>query len=174
MSWFRDSAAGLTAERLREALAYDPATGEWTWLVSNSMRRLAGSKAGELKPSGYILIGIDCFRYRAHRLAWLYMTGVWPKEQVDHINGERADNRWANLREATQVQNSANMKVRGSNRAGIKGVSRYDGISVTRWRAHLSVGHHMFYLGSYATPEAAHAAYVDAAKRHFGEFARTA
>lgn len=171
---FNDARFGLTAERLRECLRYHPATGGWTWFSTNSPRRLAGSPAGELKPSGYVLIGIDGQRYRAHRLAWLYMTGGWPPRQVDHKSGVRSDNRWTNLRLASQVQNSANMRTRSNNALGVKGVTRFDGVRGTKYRAHLFIDGRQNFLGSFDTIEEAQEAYRSAAVERFGEFARVA
>lgn len=172
----RDFESGLTADRLRDVLRYSPSSGEFHWRVSNSYRKPAGSLAGDKKKdSGYVLIGVDRVRYRAHRLAWLYMTGAWPSYQIDHIDGDRSNNRWENLRDATQQQNSANMRRRSSNLCGVKGVSRYCGSSgYVSWRAHIFVNGKTMYLGCFSTVDEASAAYVAAAREHFGEFARAA
>lgn len=170
---FIDGTNGLTAERLRGVVSYDPETGVFVWKVNPSNRRV-GDECGDIKKdSGYRLISVDCRRYRAHRLAWLYMTGAWPTEQVDHKNGVRSDNRWSNLREATQRQNSANM-MRRNNKTGVKGVIRYQGPKHVRFRANIMVDGHTNYLGSFKTLEAAAEAYRIAAEKHFGEFARAA
>jgi len=114
----------LTAERLREVLRYEPETGVFVWRVRAARRIHVGAVAGNISPSsGYRFIGVDCRLYGAHRLAWLYMTGEWPKHQVDHVNMDCADNRWANLRDATCSQNTANSCVRINNKSGFKGVS---------------------------------------------------
>lgn len=169
----------LTWERLKEAFTYDPETGVFTSLIPGGAkggggRRIVGQTAGSLKPSGYVCINLDNVRYRAHRLAWFYMTGEPPDAQVDHINGDRADNRWANLRLANQQQNSANMRVRDSNRIGIKGVSVYYGINGTKYRGHIMIDGRTIYLGSFDTVGEAKAAYDAAAREAFGEFARAA
>ena len=91
----------LTYERLRELLHYDPETGAFTWIKSTYRKGQPGTPAGCLsKRLGYILIGIDKRLYYAHRLAFLWMTKQWPEKEVDHINLDKADNRWANLRPA--------------------------------------------------------------------------
>ena len=167
----RDFESGLTFDRLHETLRYTPATGQFRWLVSNSGRRQAGMIAGDKKAdSGYILIGIDRVRYRAHRLAWLYMTGQWPAHQIDHINGIRSDNRWCNLREATQQQNSANMRLRSANSSGVKGV--YWNKQRGKWCATLAYGRKQVHGGFYDDLNDAAAAYRNLAKSYFGEFAR--
>lgn len=85
----------LTQSRLKTILHYDPETGMFRWRVSNGAAK-AGRLAGSLRPNGYLHIGVDCNRYYSHRLAWLYVYGVWPKDQLDHINGIPNDNRIAN------------------------------------------------------------------------------
>lgn len=173
-----DAAGGLAHKRLIEAVHYDPATGCFTWLIpgcgpGGGGVRGVGKPAGRVSKAGYVRLSIDGTRYRAHRLAWFYMTEDWPKEQIDHKNGVRSDNRWENLREATQQQNSANM-MRGTNALGVKGVVRYQGITGERFRAHITVNRKAIYLGSFMTLEEAAAAYRDAAEEHFGEYARAA
>src|SRR5262245_57168181 len=97
----------LEVTRLRELLKYIPETGDFYW---KKPRRgmVQGACAGTLINNGYIHIVIDGHAFKAHRLAWFYVNGVWPKQQIDHINGKRADNRICNLREAVQRQNSWN------------------------------------------------------------------
>jgi HNH endonuclease len=88
----------LTAERLRERLHYDAETGVFTRRVGSSNAR-AGDVAGSVHSTGYVRISIDGGKYTAHCLAWFYVHGVWPSDQIDHINRNRSDNRIANLRE---------------------------------------------------------------------------
>jgi hypothetical protein len=165
-----DFESGLTAARLRELLRYDPATGAFVWLVTNSARRPAGSPAGERKPSGYVLIGIDGRRYRAHRLAWLWMTGEWPNLQVDHRDTDRANNRWSNLRLATNQQNQINSRAPKNSTSGVKGVfwSKQTG----KWAAKLNVAGRQIHGGFHDNIEDAASAYLNLARSHFGEFAR--
>lgn len=118
------------------------------------------------------MIGIDGTRYLAHRLAFLYMTGAWPDCDVDHINLDRADNRWGNLRQATRSQNMANGKLRSSNTSGFKGVTWVSRLS--KWRAEIVKDGRKKAIGHFATPECAHAAYMAEAGRVFGEYARSA
>ena len=104
----------LTAEWLRAVLDYDPKTGLFHWRIDRGGRKARiGALAGSFDATGYIQIMIDGKNYKAHRLAWLYVTGNWPIGDIDHLNGERANNRWSNLREATKSINQQNPQ-RGS------------------------------------------------------------
>lgn len=117
--------AQLTIERLKIVLNYNAETGLFTWLVSNSNRAKVGSVAGNKIPVGYIIIRIDGINHYAHRLAWFYMTGEWPKEQVDHKNTIKDDNRWVNLREATHAENQRNKNFLKNNKLKVKGVRKF-------------------------------------------------
>jgi hypothetical protein len=160
----------LKAERLREVLSYDPATGIFTRLV-NTGNVHEGDPAGCINKSlGYAMITIDYKRYYAHRLAWLYMTGEWPAAQIDHINMDRADNRWDNLRLATKSQNMSNRGAQSNNTSGIKGVD-WDRARI-KWRAQICASGRRVCLGRFDTREEAQAAYVIAVEKYHGGFAR--
>lgn len=165
----------ITAERLRIVLDYDPITGlfrrRYDSYENGPHGYASGDIAGIKDDRGYIHVSIDGTRYLAHRLAWLYMTGEWPADQVDHINLDPGDNRWSELRGANNGQNKANGRLRKDNASGFKGVHlRESG----KWRACIRVNKKLISLGSFATAEEAHGAYVRAAVKHFGEFARVA
>ena len=162
----------ITAERLREVLDYNPESGEFRWLLAtNSMVRV-GMIAGSINRGGYSLICIDGGRYLAHRLAFLFMTGKFPELDVDHTDGDTANNSWTNLREATVSENHANSRRRCDNTSGHKGVSFRK--ASQNWCAQIQVNGRKMYLGLFESAEAAHAAYLAAAQRYFGEFARAA
>lgn len=166
--------AKIIAERLRQVIRYDPDDGRFWWLVTLSVRRLAGNEAGSVsKALGYRLIGIDGTTYYAHRLAWLYVTGVWPK-RIDHKNGNRFDNKFDNLREATGSQNIANSRRHITSSTGFKGVHFASSTLTRPWRSKIKVRGEVFHLGYFATAQEAHAAYCAAAKKFHGEFARFA
>ena len=137
----------LTAERLREILSYDPETGHFHWRV-RAGRHKAGDMAGSLIKDRYIQICVNRVRFLAHRLAWLYVHGKWPTDQIDHINGTKGDNRIANLREATNAENLQNQRVRCTNK------SRYPGVCWDtlkgKWRAQIRFGGKTIYLGLYS------------------------
>jgi HNH endonuclease len=147
-------------------LDYNPLTGIFTWRVKVNSRAKYGAVAG-CWSRGYWVIRVAGKLHGAHRLAWFFVYGKWP-EQIDHINGIQSDNRIANLRLATTAQNAANMKRPKDNTTGFKGVSFKKG----KWRATIKHAGHQFQIGTFATPEEAHAAYVAASRRLFGEFAR--
>jgi hypothetical protein len=152
--------------RLHELLNYDPETGALTWKVSNAPRRVGGRKAGYVDGNGYVMVGIDGKKYCAHRLIFMMMTGSAPV-QIDHKDRVRHNNAWTNLRAATRSQNSANQKPRTDNKTGFRGVVYCDGKYVAR----IGPGSSPIRLGSFNTPEEAHAAYCAAADRLYGEFA---
>ncbi|HDS1550738.1 TPA: HNH endonuclease [Stenotrophomonas maltophilia] len=96
-----------------------------------------------------------------HRIVWLLTHGTWPKDQIDHINGVRTDNRPENLRQASALDNQQNLKTRVDNTSGYPGVRR----SLSRWSALIAHGGKRHYLGNYDTPEQAYAAYLEAKSR---------
>lgn len=159
----------LTQERLKQLLDYNPETGVFTWAVRRGNALNIGSTAGSLDRNGYLQIETGNKLYLSHRLAWFYMTGVWPALQVDHINRNKSDNRWANLRLATHGQNHSNSVRPSNNTTGFKGVGKKGG----KWYAQIVFNKKHKHLGTFSTPEAAHAAYCAAAHEVFGEFART-
>ena len=112
----------ITAERLQELLHYDPETGIFTRKVRTARRVKVGDVAGCQNGSGYLLITVCSRLYLAHRLAWLHTYGVWPKDQIDHINRIRTDNRIANLREVSHKQNGQNRSKSSTNTSGHPGV----------------------------------------------------
>jgi HNH endonuclease len=152
----------LTQARLKEVLHYEPTTGVFTWLVQTSNRTRVGKPATALSDLGYIRLSIDYWRLYAHRLAWLYMTGEWPKIQIDHKNTIRTDNRWDNLREATNKFNNENRRTaHRTSKSGLLGVRRHRDKFTARIYAEGKEKH----LGMFPTPELAHAAYIEAKRR---------
>ena len=162
----------VTAEYLRDILDYSPETGLFTWRVAPNGRIKIGQRAGSPDTGGHLQIRINKRFYRAHRLAWLYVHGEWPPEDIDHINSERADNRLCNLRPATRAQNCQNSRLYRSNTSGFKGVVWH--ARGSKWSARIRANGRVHHLGRYTTAEAAHAAYVAAAVKYHGEFARPA
>jgi hypothetical protein len=165
----------MTRERLKELLSYDPNTGVFRWRVDrkcgNHHKRIcvkAGDQAGYYSAKdGYLRVHIDGRRILGQRLAWLYVHGCFPKEDIDHTNGIPSDNRLSNLRESNRSQNLANGKCR---RSGLKGAC-FDK-SKGKWIAQITKNSKNHYLGRFATEQEAHNAYMAAAIKLFGEFAR--
>lgn len=158
----------LTAERLRECLTYNPETGLFHW--KEARRGLyVGDQAGCLAKHGYIFIRIDDRLYTGHRLAWLYVTGEWPKKNIDHINRVRSDNRFCNLREANQTENNQNMAVRSDNTSGHTGV--YWCKTSLKWYSRIRVNGKKVSLGYFHSKEEAIAARDEAKLKHhpFGQ-----
>lgn len=156
----------VTADKLRTLLNYNPETGKFTWLIKPSIGTAIGATAGSLTRKGYIHISIggQGKQYCAHRLAWLYVTGKWPKDQIDHINGVRHDNRFSNLREASSALNGQNRHgAQSNNKSGMLGVSQ---VRAGKYRATIRINQKKVHLGYFTTPQKAHAAYVTAKRNH--------
>ena len=149
----------ITQQRLKELINYDTDTGIFIWKKS-------GSVAGCLDAEGYKIIGIDGKHCKAHRLAWLYVQGSLPKDQIDHKNGIVGDNRLSNLREATPSQNMHNRKIQSNNSTGHPGVVKRK----NKYGAHIKKNGKRIWLGTYDTIFAASAAYSAASKFLHGEY----
>lgn len=154
----------LTAEELRARLHYDPESGIFTWRAS-TRAGWNGREAGCVNDWGYLVIRIAGRGVLAHRLAWLYMYGMWPEKQIDHINRDKLDNRIANLRDVEQTANQHNRCVaRADNKSG-----RWLGVSFqqrsAKWVAQIQTESKRYFLGYHSTPEAAHEAYLEAKHR---------
>lgn len=152
----------LTQTRLKELLAYDPLTGEFTNLKSGKGRKPVGTVVGSTSSSGYTTSMVDGKNYQHHRLAWLYMHGSFPPADLDHRDGVRDNNRLANLRPATRSENCQNAALKSNNRTGQTGVWPVG----NRWRARLTVNGKHHHLGYFAEKPDADAAYLDAKTRH--------
>lgn len=152
----------LTAARLREVIHYNQRTGIFTWRWYSLGRRL-NLIAGNIHENR-IRIGVDNRSYRAHRLAWLYVTGKWPVDQIDHKDGNGLNNKFKNLREATNKMNLQNLRrAHKDNRVGLLGVWREKGQN--KFRAGITVNGKLKHLGRFNAPEEAHAAYVKAKRQ---------
>lgn len=160
---------GVSQADLLEALDYDPATGVFTWRAKIADKVVVGARAGSLSGNGYRQISLFGRNYAEHRLAFLWMTGAIPT-LIDHQNGDKADNRWANLREADKRLNSYNARTPVTNSSGFKGVSR----NGKRWSASIKQRGKKVHLGTFDTPGLAHEEYCKALQAAGGDFARTA
>lgn len=154
-------------EELRRVLDYNPETGELTWKVTQNWKSKAGSTAGNVNSKGRIQIRFRSRLYYAHRLVWLLTYGKWPEQTVDHLDGDKSNNRIENLRDVSNGVNQQNQrKPRSSSKSGILGVHWHD--RDQKFVAKIGINGKNKHLGYFLTAEEAHAAYL-AAKRKFHE-----
>ena len=155
----------LTQQRLKELLNYDPLTGEFTRAITTGYRgcKKAGTQVGTIS-RGYCYLTIDNKIYAAHRAAWLYVYGILPTKNIDHIDGDASNNKIDNLRECNQSQNMQNIGKPSNNTSGYLGVCYVQGKSKP-WKAQIILNRKNHHLGYYETPQEAHQAYLDAKAR---------
>ena len=161
----------LTHEYVSKILSYDHETGLFLWKRSSG-KASVGKEAGTVMSKGYRCIWIDGRPYYAHRLAWLMHTGRWPERHIDHINMNRLDNSFGNLRQATNGQNRHNQGVPKNNTSGYKGVCWNK--SSQKWQASIKKDGVRTYLGFFDDPYIAHLAYCKASAELHGEYGRVA
>ena len=160
----------LSQDQLKEVLFYSPDTGLFIRRKQGRGTRCKiGDVAGSTQVTGYVAIQVLSIMYRAHRLAWLYVYGEWPQDQIDHVNGIRDDNRICNLRQATNSENKMNTKIMKNNTSGYKGVHWCK--TKNKWQAKITVNKKYISLGQFDNAESAGAAYQDAADKYHQEFA---
>lgn len=159
----------LTQRELKELIFYDPITGEFRWRIDKG-RLKAGTLAGTINDAGYLCIKINYVTYRAHRLAWLHEFGVWPKSLIDHKDGNRANNVFENLREASPHQNSLNSIRCKSNKAGVKCVTWC--ARDQKWMAKVGFKGRYYNLGRYEDLELAELVINEFKDKYHKQFAR--
>ncbi len=152
----------LTQERLKYLFHYNPDTGEFTRLVGVGPTK-RGDVLTHVNARGYMYVMIDGKKYLLHRLAWLYVHGVWPAIELDHEDTNPSNNRLCNLREATRKQNGENRNLQSNNKSGFRGVC----LNHSKWLAQITHCGRNIKLGRFNTPEEASAAYEDARNRLF-------
>lgn len=160
----------MTQTKLKALFDYSPDG----YLISKYKRQkcVAGQKVfGYLRKDGYCVISIYETIYKAHRLVFLWHHGFLP-ERIDHVNGNRSDNRIENLREADNAQNMRNSKIRVDNKTGFRGVTRRKHKSKINYRAKIRLDGKLVCLGTFVTKEEAARAYDEMARKHYREFAR--
>lgn len=160
----------ISHEDLLKVIHYSQETGEFRWKVRQSLAVPAGSIAGTIGKSGRRMIQINGDIFVAARLAWLYVHGSWPSQQIDHKNLNRSDDRIDNLREASPVENAQNRRKKSNNTSGFKGVHWV--AHANKWQSRISVNGNRINLGLYSDIKDAAAAYAKAAKFYYGEFFR--
>ena len=151
----------ITHEELTERLTYEPDTGIFRYAKTGPgfSKKPVGTVAGCTDERGYMLIRLKNRMYYMHRLAWFYVTGNWPEHEVDHINGNRGDNSWRNLREATRYQQVQNQALSTRNKSGYQGVSWS---MFGKWVAQISIAGKRYNLGYFTDPAEAYEAYKKA------------
>lgn len=158
-------------ERIKELVDYNQENGLFTWKVYRGGKAKAGTPAGSIRVDGYMAICIDKKSYFSSRIAWYLSTGIDPVNfDIDHIDGNKMNNRFSNLRLATESQNCSNRKRRADNTSGFKGVYRMG----KKWAANITANKCKKHLGVFDTPEIAYAEYLKHASSMHGEFARSA
>lgn len=140
----------ITQKRLKELLEYDEEKGVFIYKTKRGSRQ-KGSIAGSFQNKGYIQITVDNENYLAHRLAWLYVYGEWPKHQIDHINRIKTDNRIVNLRDVNNSTNHHNVGIRKHNTSGVTGV--YWSNNKNKWVASIEINNKKYHLGIFNTLE---------------------
>ena len=159
----------LTQDALKQMLWYDPETGVFRWRHSKRRGQIKPwSLAGSPCSRGYLQTQIDGKAYLNHRLAWLYMTGGWPTDMIDHINQIKSDNSWSNLREATNAQNQWNVDIKASSQIGVKGVQKQYG----KYCPIIKVNGVIHRLGRFSTLAEAESVVTEYRRKLHGEFAK--
>jgi HNH endonuclease/AP2 domain len=153
-------------EFLKSRYSYDPVTG----VLVSKFGRWKSQVVMQTEQQGYVVVRIDKKIFKAHRVIWKMMTGQEPPDEIDHVNNDRADNRWSNLRDATKANNQWNRKAQRSGRAGLKGAQWHE--RDQRWYSEIRTHGDRVWLGYFETPEEAHDAYVKAARLLHGQFAK--
>ncbi len=154
---------------LEQQISYNPETGEFHRLVARPHAPIGSRADAKLDTHGYRMVRVGGKEYRAHRLAWFMTHGAWPPADLDHINHIRSDNRLSNLREATRSENLGNSRMASNNTSGFKGVHLHKASG--RWQAYITFNYKRQSLGYFNSPQAAAAAYLEAAKKQFLQFA---
>ncbi len=152
---------------LKDKVCYCPSSGEFEWVVSTNTRIVIGSKAGSVINTGYKAIGFQGKLILCHRLAWFMIYGELPNV-IDHVDGDKKNNKISNLRKCTQQQNSFNSSVSKRNRSGFKGVHWHKASG--KWVARIGFNRKRISLGSFDCPREASDKYQQKAKELFGEF----
>lgn len=156
----------LTHEAAHSLLAYDPLSGILTWKSRHGAKKAAGTIAGYITDRGYIAISLMGKVYKAHRVIWLMQTGVWPTYEIDHINRNRSDNRFENLRDVPKELNMQNSKPVRANVTGWPGAR----VHRNKFASTIQANGKRHYLGTFDTAAQASQAYFEAKKRlHIGE-----
>ncbi len=158
----------ISLEELKRLVRYEPETGLFYSRVTTCSRRRKGQRLGGLSSRGYLKFTLKGRSYTASRVAWYYMTGRDPKRHIDHINRVKTDNRFANLRLATNAENCRNRKLSKRNTSGFTGVT-WDR-DAEKWRASIRVDGKLLSFGRFSDINDAMAARRAAELEYFGSY----
>lgn len=166
----------ISHAEVRNRFEYEQETGKLLYRVPppNQSQKLIGTEAGyirQTKYGKYRVIKFGKIAVYTHRLIWFYMTGEWPKGQIDHRDGDKLNNRFLNFRVATHSQNKSNGSLYKNSTTGLKGVTKQVSKSGLRWKAQITFQGSVIYLGLHESKDAAHQAYLDAVSELQGRFA---
>ncbi len=157
-------------ETLKEYINYDKDSGILTWKKIYKHRKRFGSAVNVYPDkAGYLVFVFNNKNYKTHRVAWFLYYGKWPN-QIDHINGNKKDNRVINLRNVTHTVNNFNKKLRSNNtskKTGINWCCRYK-----KWRARINVKGVTYFLGYFNLKKEAVRVRLDAEIKYYGEYCR--
>lgn len=159
----------LTAQKLREILHYDPDTGVWTWLQAPAYNVIIGSQAGHVNTHGYRIITYRGEKYRSGKLAWLYMTGEWPTQEIDHDDRDKVNDRWSNLFDRSRSENALNRDLQSNNFSGTRGIHFDTGRG--KWCVQVKKNNVTRFFGRYDDYDEAVIARDEAAVKLHGAFA---
>ena len=150
----------LTQERLKQVVSFEPTTGIFIRILK-AKRAVVGKELGYKKSNGYIALSIDGQKYFAHRIAWLYVYGEFPKHDIDHIDGDRTNNKIKNLRDVSRTENLQNLKIAKSHNksTGVLGAYLHN---CGKFMSRIKVNKKDVYLGLFDTVEQAQQAYLTA------------
>ena len=163
----------MTKERLLEMFEHDARRGVLIWKAKPNRKIIIGTIAGSLnKTTGYIQVRIDGVVYSLHRLIWLYVHGTWPRDEIDHIDLNKTNNRIENLREATSSNNKCNQTVRSDSMSRVRGIYEDKRRIARRFRPHVAINGKRHWLGSFASKEEAAAVRRASVVKYHGDFAR--
>lgn len=157
-----------TFEEISKEIEYHPGFGLFQWKIKGRKRKFNILFAGSLHLNGYRIIGIYGKKHRAHRLAWLLSTGVWPINDIDHIDGDPSNNRIRNLRQAAKSENLWNCKIQSNNTSGVKGV-HWDSRR-GKWVAQIKINGKIKHLGRFTDIKDADACIINARELNHGAF----
>lgn len=154
----------ITQKRLKEVFDYNGETGMFTWKITKSSKSIKGNLAGSVSDKGYLTVRIDGGFYRLHRLAWLYITGSHPEGQIDHIDRNKTNNKFNNLRITSNTENCRNKTMNKSNTTGVTGI--YWRKSTKKWQVSIKVNYKSVHIGCFNNLKDAITARKDANKKY--------